>query len=506
MLHFFRRHKGPVMWVIAFVVIITFSFFGTPPKRNQGAQATDAAFKIYGEKYTVAEFRHLERYLQLAQMLGLYDLAQQLMMISFQPGSSGMNRGDMVFNLVVLRHEMNEVGVRPSDDEAREALKALPVFQVEGKFDPSRAKMAEQNLLNMGGGMTPADMLEIMKDSIGFTKLQDLVTKNYAPSPLAAQKQYASRYQTLKTSTIAFKLDDFKKDIKVTDEEAKAYYEERADSYMTEEQRAVSYVLFENPADLDTKELEVSQKEQNDVVKLVNTFNEKTQESGATLEKIATELEQEVTTQTLFSRDAPPEVLKDEAEVLTAIFQHNPDVRPISDPTEGTKGYYIFHVSEIKAPEAKSFDAVKDEVKAALTEQKAQEALMTAVNEARNALADGLKEGQKIEALAKDKKLTLEAQPDLTIQSPPTDMPNAAQIAREVETTAAGDLTKPVTVEDGALIVYVHSKELWKRDDAESLRSNIETSTERMERFRIFSAWFNNRRAAADIQTLIDFA
>lgn len=505
MLHFFRRHKGPFLIFIAVIIIITFSMWGgARPNTDRGAKPTDAAFSIYGDEYTIAEYKRFERYLQLAQMLGLYDLAQQLMMISYQPGSAGMNQGDIVFNLLVLRHEMDEIGIRPSDDEARESLKALPVFQVEGKFDPSRAKRAEENLGALG--MTPADMLEIVKYSIGFSKLQELVTKNYAPSPLAAEKQYASRYQTIKTSTMAFKLEDFKKDVKVTDDEIKAYYEERKDSFMTNEQRAISYVLFENPADLDKKELEVRQKEQNAIVERVNAFNERSQEQGATLEKLATELKEKVTTQPLFTQATPPEALKDEADVVTSIFQSNPDVLAISDPVKGSKGYYIFNVTEIKAAEPKTLEAVKDEVKTALLDQKAQEAMTAAVNETRNALAEGLKEGKKIEDLAKEKKLTLEAQPDITVQSPPADMPNGVLIAGQVEGTPPGGLSKPVTVDDGALLVYVHDKELWKRDDAESLRTNIETSTERMERFRIFSAWFNNRRAASNLKTLIDFA
>jgi hypothetical protein len=147
MLSFFRHHKGPVMIFIAVIVIISFSMWGGWRRNtNQAAQPTDSAFSIYGKEYTVAEFQRFERYLQLAQMLGLYDLAQQLMMISFQSGSGGMQPGDMVFNLLVLRHEMERVGVRPSDDDARAALKDLPVFQENGKFDPSRAKRAEENM------------------------------------------------------------------------------------------------------------------------------------------------------------------------------------------------------------------------------------------------------------------------------------------------------------------------------------------------------------------------
>lgn len=493
------------MIFIAAIVIISFSMWGGWRRNNnQTAQPTDAAFVIYGKEYSVAEYQRFERYLRLAQMLGLYDLAQQLMMISFQGGAGGMGPGDMVFNLLVLRHEMERVGVRPSDEEAKAALKDLPVFQVEGKFDASRAKMAEQNLGALG--MSPADMLEIMKDSLGFAKLQDLVTKNYTASPLAAEKQYASRYQTLKTSTISFKLEDFKKDVKVSDDEVKSYYEERKDSFMTDEQRAVSYVLFENPADLDKKELEVRQKEQNAVVERVNTFNEESRKPGATLESLAKELKEKTASAELFAQSTPPEGLKDEADVVTAIFQNNPDMLPVSDPVKGSKGYYIFHVSQIKAPEPKSFDAVKEEVKKSLIDQKAQEAMTAAVNDARNFIADGLKDGKKIDDLAKEKGFKLEAQPELSIQNPPEEVPNAMQIAREVEGVPAGGLSKPVTVPDGAVIAFVHSKELWKRDDAATLRSNMESSTERMERFRIFSAWFNHRRAEAGVRMLLDFA
>ena len=53
-------------------------------------------------------------------------------------------------------------------------------------------------------GLSTGDLLDIMRLKIGLDKLKELVTKNYAASSFAAEKQYASNQQTMKVSTIAF--------------------------------------------------------------------------------------------------------------------------------------------------------------------------------------------------------------------------------------------------------------------------------------------------------------
>jgi hypothetical protein len=496
MLEFFRRHRGAFMITLTVVIIISFaSWGGTRTDGQKMATTSDDAFTIYGDKYTVAEMQRLERSTQIIQMLQMYELYFGLMSAARSPESGGR---DFVFNMLVLKRQMEELGIHPSDEAAKAELEKTQALQENGVFSQQRAFNLQQNLgmYGMGG----QDMLDIAKLSLGYKRLQELIGKNYVPSPVETEKAYASRHQTLKIQTINFALDDFKKTAEVKEDELKKYYDENKESYKSIEKRAVSYVLFANPADLDKKPLEERTKLQKEQVARVEKFNEASIAPGAKFDEIVNKLKEKAETAALFAKDTPPDAIKDEKELIDAIFAHNKDSRPISDPVKGTKGYYVFSVTKVEEPKQQELAEVKDKVKEVLVGQKAQEALSKAVNDARTALQEGLKAGKKIDDLAKEKKLTLAAVKELTVNEPPTDLPNAQEIATEAQKVAAGEVAKAVNTDKGATLVYVAARELRKRDDSAALRKNTEDRNASQERQRLFQSWFNQKREEAGLQ------
>jgi len=211
MLEFFRRHRGAFMITLTVVIIISFaSWGGTRTDGQKMATTSDDAFTIYGDKYTVAEMQRLERSTQIIQMLQMYELYFGLMSAARSPESGGR---DFVFNMLVLKRQMEELGIHPSDAEAKAELEKTQALQENGVFSQQRAFNLQQNLgmYGMGG----QDMLDIAKLSLGYKRLQELIGKNYVPSPVETEKAYASRHQTLKIQTINFALDDFKKTAEV---------------------------------------------------------------------------------------------------------------------------------------------------------------------------------------------------------------------------------------------------------------------------------------------------
>ncbi|MDB6004943.1 MAG: SurA N-terminal protein, partial [Prosthecobacter sp.] len=408
-------------------------------------------------------------------------------------GGGGM---DTFANLFVARHLMEKFGIRPSDAEARAAMEKLPALQNNGKFDVTRGQMLEQNAGSMG--FESDDLLNIMKDTIGLQKLQDLVSKSYIASPLAAEKQYASSYQTFKGSKITFETEAFKKAATVTDDEIKKYYEENKEEYKTSEKRAVSYVFFEHPKDLDKKPLEERQKAQNDVVNRVNAFNDLTGKGHKTFVEAAAATKEKVETVPAFAQGEPPAALKAENNVIDLIFSGAKDSKT-PEAIEGTNGWYVFDVTKIEEPKQQTLAEVTAKIKDVLVSQKADEARSKAVNDARLALSEGLKAGKKIEDLVKDNKLTLEALPDIDAANPPQEVPNGFLIAQEAIKTAVGGISRAVDFDKGTLLIYVSAKELRKRPDAADVRKNQVESLSRQERMSLFQAWFKKQHEEAHI-------
>jgi hypothetical protein len=235
MLEFFRRHRGAFLITLTIIIIISFSVWGGyrgDAGYEKRAQLSDHALTVFGKDFTMGDVQRAQRSLQFAQFyMQAYELPGMLMQLSGGGFSGG--GADSLINLFIARHLMEQSGIRVGDAEARAALEQIPVLQTNGKFDLSRAQMLEENAGAMG--FEPGDLLGIMKDTIGLRKLQELVSKSYIASPLAAEKQYASSQHTFKGSKIVFETETFKKAAVVTDDEIKKYYEEKKDSYKTVE-------------------------------------------------------------------------------------------------------------------------------------------------------------------------------------------------------------------------------------------------------------------------------
>lgn len=530
MLEFFRRHRGAFLITLTVIIIVSFSVWGGWKKagRGEGSLMTDTAFTIYGRDYTVPEMHRLQRRLRPMFMMGLMELYQGLDSAARGPDTQG---GDFLFNSLVLEHEMEKLGVNPSNEDAKEALQKLSPLQENGKFSLERAQMLEQNVA--ADGLSGQDLLDIMKLDIGLKAMQALLGKNYVPSPVEVEKAYASKYQTLKISTIDFKLDDFKKAAQVTDADIQKYYDEKKDSYKTAEKRGVSYIFFAEPkpeekkpeekkpeddkktpekkaeekaaeekkkAEEEAKAAEKLKQDRNAMVERINKLNAELRMKKAAFAETAASLKETVVKAPAFARDAAPAELKDEADVMEAIFSFNKDTHGFSEPVRGSKGFYIFTVDQIEEPKQQELAAVKDKIKETLVEQKGQEALGKAVNEARTALQEGLKAGKKIEDLAKEKKLTLSPQTELTISEPPATLANAQQIADSAKDTPAGEVTRVMDTPAGATLAYVYSKELRKRDNSADLRKSMENSIARKEREHIFNSWFAQKREEAKLK------
>lgn len=502
MLEFFRRHRGAFLVTLTIVIIISFSVWGGwRYDKNAGvpqALPSDHAMTVYGKDYTNAEAGQLSRGLQFAmQHLSMFDLYITLSSLGKQDGSPG--GGNLIGTALVLQHVLEQTGIRASDSEAVEALKKLPAMQTNGQFDPSRGQQIEETAGMYG--MSTADLLDIMRLKIGLDKLKELVTKNYAASTFAAEKQYVSSQQTLKVSTIAFDTETFKKDLKVTDEEIQKAYDESKESYKTTEKRAVKYVFFETPQDLDKKPLEERQKLQKAVSDRLNAFTEKALAAGrdASFDKLVAELKEKAETIPAFEQATPPEALKTETALIEAIFTQ-PKTQPVSDAVKTDKGWYIFTVSTLEEPKQQELAAVKDKVKEGLIEKKAAEARTKAVNDARDFLVAGLKDKKKIEDLVKEKKLTLTPLADLDAATRAPNIPNSSQIAREAAKTAVGQISQAVDTDKGTVLVFVTAKELRKSETAASLRKQQADSLATREGEGVFEAWFAKKVEEARIE------
>ncbi|MEY4483112.1 MAG: hypothetical protein RL693_564 [Verrucomicrobiota bacterium] len=503
MLEFFRKHQGTFWIVITVVVIVSFTFWGGQTQRgDRKATGTETAFTIYGNTYSFDEMSRLERNYELAMRLGLRGFAETLSFITQKYQIEGRVPFDFALNLLVLRKELEKNGIHATDAEVKQEFKKMPAFQVNGQFDGSRADFFENELGTLG--FRQADLYQLLRDWIGLQKLQKLVAANYVAPSFVAKQYYSAGYQTIKVATIPFATETFKATANVSPEELKKYFEEKKDTFKTQEKRAFSYVFIEKP-NVEKLNAEDTVKARNAFGVKVNDFAAASIEPNANFEALAKAAGFEVKNVPLFSIDAPPAELKDDYALLVEVFRNTPSVHPVSDPIESSKGYFVFKVTQIEEPKPEEFAAVEGKIRDTLVAQKAQEALMKAVNDARKQIEDAMKAGKKFEDAAKDAKLTPQMLPEFSPANPPTDLSNGSEIAAEAEKTPVGQFTKPLSTENGVILVHVVAKELRKREDGDKSKAGIEKSLSTFNQRNIFRAWFEGRRndAKEDANTLL---
>ncbi|MFZ4766058.1 MAG: hypothetical protein ACOYMN_13995 [Roseimicrobium sp.] len=548
MLEFLRRQTKPIMTTLAVIIIIAFVFWGgyTQPSENHFAAPTDLVLEVSGTEHTRADIKRIQGLYTIASGLRLPTqrgyFASELTNLQLlhrrqedgRPLAYENAPVDFAINLIVLREALEELGIYASDEEVQIAVRGMGAFQTNGQYDPELVRNFERNIGSMGFRIN--DVYDIVRDSLGYQKLQKLIAGNVLGSRKLAEQAYASSHQTIKAATIAFELDTYKKTAQATDEEIKKYYEENKESYKSAEKRAVTYIFFPTP-NTEGKSAEETVKLRNQYGERVNKFAEavlapkvdfealckaeleadkaqaakdaelakkeepKKEEPAKKDEpkKPAPQPQIEYKALPVFEEQTPPAEIKEQFALVSEIFRNDPAIHPVSDPVETEKGYYLFVVTKVEPSQQLELKAVQEKVRDILLAQKASEAMQKAANDAKKKLEDEIKSGKKFEDAAKEAGLTPKVMADFSPSEPPTEPSNAREIAFEARSTAAGTFCKPLSSPTGVTLVHVLAKELRKREEGSSDRSSLATSLDGMMRNDVFQAWFQRRYTDAGI-------
>ena len=131
MMKFLRKHRHWLMVVIAILAIPFIFYFVQRP--DYGAMRSDQFARVYDRNVSMLEAQQTARLFDLAQALGVSDFVQSL------TAGAGQNQNQayaqFILNLLVLRHEADRLGIRPSTSEVADRVRNLPAFNGNGGFD-----------------------------------------------------------------------------------------------------------------------------------------------------------------------------------------------------------------------------------------------------------------------------------------------------------------------------------------------------------------------------------
>ena len=235
MLHLMRKHAGSWMIkIILFAIVVVFVFWGVGSMRSRKA---NRVADINGETislstYQQAYYRLVDNYRRIYG-----EQYNDALLKMLNPEETVLTQ---LVNRVVMMQEAERLGIDAGEDELSAAIRQIPAFQNNGKFDYRR-----YNLLLSQNNISPEQFENDQKDQIILEKLRALVLDGVSVTEDEARQWYNWSNARINLSYVLFSPDRYK-DIQPSQEDIQSYFQEHKENYRTQVRIKVRYLYF-NP-------------------------------------------------------------------------------------------------------------------------------------------------------------------------------------------------------------------------------------------------------------------
>ncbi|WP_088331750.1 SurA N-terminal domain-containing protein [Lacimicrobium sp. SS2-24] len=377
--------------IILGLVIITFALAGVGSYLN--AKSDQPVASVNGEEIGQAS---LERAYQneRARMEQQYgDAFIDMMADSDYMRTFRRNLLDRLIAEKLVEQAAEELGLRVSDQQVKQAIIETPSFQIAGAFNNDRYQaVLRQN------GLQPKDFRDILRQDMTRQQVVRAVLGSEFSLESEAQLAFRLQQQTRDLAYLSIPASAFMSDVEVSDEELNAFYQSNISQFDTEEKVSLRYI--EVTVDDMLSRVQVSEEELEEYYQLnANDYRSEEQRRASHIllevgednkdEKMAlaqelyqrlqdgadfAELAQEYSDDTFsaenggdldwFGRD----VMDPEFEQATFALQQ---VGEITEPVETEFGIHLIKLTDIQPEQVQTLDEVREEIAAQVQRDKA---------------------------------------------------------------------------------------------------------------------------------------
>jgi len=504
MMKLLRKHRDWLMIVIAILAIPFIFYFVQRP--DYGAMRGDQFARIYDRNVSMLEAQQIVRLLSLAQALGMSDF------VGTMTAEAGLNQNQaavqFIVNLLVIRHEADRLGLRPSASEVADVVRKLPAFQSESGFDINKFNDLVQN------GLAPLGLAEehieqLVRDQICLNEIQKLLAAGVSFPKSELDENFQRGYDKLYVSVIRFRSADFDKDIKINEEDIQKYYDAHKAELKTDEKRKVEFVqltLSEEEKNLAGKErIEALQK----LADRATDFTQALLEKGADFKQAAAKSQLPVHDTGEFTAAEPDAQLKADPKLGAAAFKLSAQ-EPNSDPVQVADGFYILHLTGTTEARPLALEEAKPKIVDALKKARARELMSTKGAELVQQLREANKSGQPVEAAIQKAGAKAEKLPAFSLIEEEEQKSDAKEqknqpaellaIKDAVALLNPGDVTDFVPSGTDGLIAIVEKREPLADASAGEKKTAFEKKIlENKERI-VLVEWLRDRQQAAGLE------
>jgi peptidyl-prolyl cis-trans isomerase D len=383
--------QGIVAKSILGLVILTFAISGIGSYIN--SQADTVAATVNGVEIGQSELEQAYENVRRGEQSRYGQFFDQL--ASNESYLAGL-RQQALEQLIVQelqKQQSNELGIRVSDEQVKEAIRNMPEFQQDGQFnnDIYVARLRQANY-------QPNQFRDYMRQQMARSQYVGALMSTEFALPTENEQYQALENQVRSFDVVNFVAADLETSVEVSDEELNDYYQLNLTRYMTEEKVSVEYLLLERDviasdiviADEELTDyynsnlVEYSQPEQRRFAHiLIESDEAKLEEVKAKLaagEDFA-EVAKQYSDDTLSAENGGDlewleQGVMDETFDAAAFALVN--VGDVTEAVETEFGTHFIKLTEIQPEVVKSFDEVKDVIAETLKANRADEKYLTA--------------------------------------------------------------------------------------------------------------------------------
>ncbi|MEO7167412.1 MAG: peptidylprolyl isomerase, partial [Chthoniobacterales bacterium] len=388
-----RKHHKVLMIFITILVCISFSWYWN---KTDFAQLSDANVgKIYDRTVPQVEFQRNARLLRLASQLGMRELVQEL---TSGAQSETEAYDNFSWNLLVLRHEADRFGIKPTTSEIATAVKALPVFGGEKGFNlASYTAFADNALAPMGFNETQIE--ELAADQIALGRIKQLLSAGVNIPEEEMRSSFEQAYAKMDVSVVRFRFEDFAEGAQVDDAAINKYYEARKAELKSAEKRKVKFVQF----GLTEEQKKLTGKERIDVLQKLadkaNDFTDALQDKKADFDQVAAKFQLTPQETGAFTQAAPDPLLASTPQLAQTAFGLTKEA-PNSDAIQTPDGFSIEHLVNSEPARPLTLEEARPQIVESLKKQGMQQMVALKANELAQKLREEFKSGKSVEEVA----------------------------------------------------------------------------------------------------------
>lgn len=499
-----RKHHKVLMIIITVLVCISFSWYWNKTDFSQMGEGTVG--KIYDRSVSQVEMQRNMRLLRLGSQLGMRDLLTELT-AGAQSETEAFEK--FSWNLMVVRHEADQMGIKPSTSEIAAAIKALPAFQADGGFDVNRyTNFVDQALAPMG--FSEAQLEELAADQIMFQRIKKVLSAGVNLPEGEMRKNYEQAYAKMDVSVVRFRSDDFAKDVTVSDDDIAKYYEAQKAQLKADEKRKVKFVEF----GLTEEQKKLSGKQRIDALQKLadraNDFTEALQTKGTTFDQAVAKFQLTPKETSAFSKESPDPQLASNPTLVAAAFGLTKEA-PNSDALQTKDGFDIVHLLEVEPSRPLTIEEARPKIVEALKKSKAHQAVAAKAAEVAGKLRTELKDGKAVPEAATAVGVQTEKLPSFALADKPPDAspapspepknedPDMPYIKQASSELSPGGVSDFVNTPNGGLLVILEKRETIDPAKFEKERPALESRALENQTQVVFYEWLRERRREAGV-------